>query len=68
MSEVVITGGARTAVGRFQGAFKDVPAHRLGAAAIKGALERAGVDRGEVESVVMGCVAEVGADAYNARR
>ena len=68
MTEVVITGGARTAIGRFQGGFKDVPAYRLGAAAIEAALERAGVDKAEVESVVMGCVAEVGPDAYNARR
>ena len=68
MTEVVITGGARTAIGRFQGAYKDVPAYKLGATAIAAALERAGVEPGEVESVVMGCVAEVGPDAYNARR
>ena len=68
MTEVVITGGARTAIGRFQGGFKEVPAYKLGAAAIEAALERAGVHKDEVESVVMGCVAEVGPDAYNARR
>ena len=68
MKDVVITGGARTAIGRFQGAYKEVPAHKLGATAIAAALERAGVDPGEVGSVVMGCVGEVGPDAYNARR
>ena len=68
MTDVVITGGARTAIGRFQGAYKEVPAHKLGATAIAAALERAGVDPGEVGSVVMGCVGEVGPDAYNARR
>ena len=68
MKDVVITGGARTAIGRFQGAYKEVPAHKLGATAIAAALERAGVEPGEVGSVVMGCVGEVGPDAYNARR
>ena len=40
---VVIVGAARTAVGSFGGVFNTVPAHDLGAVAIKAALERAGV-------------------------
>ena len=41
---IVIVGAARTPVGAFNGAFANVPAHELGAAAIGGALARAGVD------------------------
>ena len=43
MKDVVIVNGARTPVGRFGGAFKDMRASDLGAIAIKVALERAGV-------------------------
>lgn len=67
-SEVVITGGARTAIGRFRGAFSNVPAHTLGSVAIQGALERAGVEPGEVGEVVLGCVGTVGLDIFLARR
>lgn len=67
-SEVVITGTARTAVGRFRGAFSNVPAHTLGSAAIRGALDRAGVESREVGEVVLGCVGAVGLDIFLARR
>jgi acetyl-CoA C-acetyltransferase len=53
---VVIASAARTAVGSFSGAFADVPAAQLGAAAIKGALERAGVAGAEVDEVILGQV------------
>ena len=48
-SDIVIVGAARTAVGSFSGVFGAVPAHDLGAVAIKAALERAGVDPGDVD-------------------
>ena len=51
---IVIAGAARTAVGAFNGAFATVPAHELGAAAIKEALSRAKVDPSEVDEVIMG--------------
>ncbi|MBP0616426.1 acetyl-CoA C-acetyltransferase [Jiella mangrovi] len=51
---VVIVGAARTPVGSFNGAFAQVPAHQLGAAAIKEALSRAKVDAAEVDEVIMG--------------
>ena len=66
--KIVILDGARTPVGSFGGIFKDVPAHELGAAATREALGRSGVDPGEVAEVVMGCIGQVGPDAYNARR
>ncbi len=65
---VVLVSGVRTAIGRFGGALKDVEAHELGAACIREALARAGVEPGEVDEVVMGQVGQVGPDAYNARR
>jgi acetyl-CoA C-acetyltransferase len=70
MSEdkIVLVDGARTPVGSFGGVFKDVPAHELGATAVKAALGRAGVLPNDVQEVVMGCIGQVGPDAYNARR
>jgi acetyl-CoA C-acetyltransferase len=65
---VVVVGAARTAIGTFGGALKDVDAHELAATSIRGALERAGVEADEVDEVVIGQVGQVGPDAYNARR
>ncbi|NJC71901.1 thiolase family protein [Planosporangium thailandense] len=65
---VFLVDGARTPVGSFGGAFKDVPAHELGATAVRVALSRAGVPAEAVDEVVMGCIGQVGPDAYNARR
>lgn len=65
---IVILDGARTPVGRFGGAFTTVPAHELGAAAATAALDRAEVAPDEIDEVVMGCIGQVGPDAYNARR
>ena len=67
MTEVVIIAGARTAIGRFGGGFKDKPAAELGAAAISAALERAGLSPDQVDHVVMGCVGQVAEDAYLSR-
>lgn len=66
--KVVILAGARTPVGSFGGVFRDTPAHELGAAAAIAALERTGVAAEEIGEVVMGCIGQVGSDAYNARR
>ncbi len=65
---IVLVDGARTPIGSFGGAFKDVPAHELGATAARGALERSRVPAEELQEVVMGCIGQVGPDAYNARR
>lgn len=54
--EIVIVGMARTAMGGFQGALSGLTAGQLGAAAIRAAVERAGVAAGEVDEVIMGCV------------
>ena len=65
---VVIVGAARTAIGGFLGDFKDVPAPGLGAAAIRAALERAGVAADGVDEVLMGCVLPAGQGQAPARQ
>lgn len=65
---IVVVDGARTPVGSFGGVLRDVPAHELGGRASKAALERAGVAPEMIAEVVMGCIGQVGPDAYNARR
>ncbi|HGY55992.1 MAG TPA: acetyl-CoA C-acetyltransferase [Caldithrix abyssi] len=54
--EVVIVSAARTPIGSFNGALKDIPATRLGSIAIKAAIERAGIDPNIVDEVIMGNV------------
>jgi acetyl-CoA C-acetyltransferase len=66
--EIVIVSAARTAVGSFNGAFAATPAHELGAAAIKAALERARVEAGEVDEVILGQVLSAGQGMNPARQ
>jgi acetyl-CoA C-acetyltransferase len=68
MTEVVIASAARTPVGAFNGAFASLPAHALGAEAIKGALARARVAPEEVDEVVMGQILTAGAGQNPARQ
>jgi acetyl-CoA C-acetyltransferase len=68
MTNIVIASAARTAVGSFNGAFANVPAHELGAAAIKAALERAGVEAGEVSETILGQVLTAGQGQNPARQ
>ncbi|HOV57886.1 MAG TPA: acetyl-CoA C-acyltransferase [Rhodanobacteraceae bacterium] len=56
MSDVVIAGAKRTAIGSFLGQFAGVPTPTLGAAAIRAALEHSGVPAADVDEVIMGCV------------
>jgi acetyl-CoA C-acetyltransferase len=68
MTEVVIVGAARTPVGSFSGALSGLPAHELGAVAIKAALERAKVSPDEVDEVVFGQVLAAGTGQNAARQ
>ena len=69
MSEkIVILNGARTAIGSFGGVFRDTPGYVLGARASEEAIRRSGVGKAEIDEVIMGCIGQVGPDAYNARR
>lgn len=56
MEDVVILSAVRTPIGSFQGALASLPAHALGARALSGAFERAGVTPDQVQQVNMGCV------------
>jgi len=64
---IVVAGGVRTAIGKFAGAFKDTPTSDLGASAIRAAVDRAGVSPQVIDEVILGCVGQVGEDAFNAR-
>jgi acetyl-CoA C-acetyltransferase len=68
MRDVVIVGAARTAIGSFLGSLASVPASKLGATAIKAALERAGVAPGDVGLVHMGMVLPAGVGQAPARQ
>jgi acetyl-CoA C-acetyltransferase len=65
---IVIASAARTPVGSFNGALASVPAHELGKTAIKGALERAGIQAGDVSEVIMGQILAAGAGQNPARQ
>jgi acetyl-CoA C-acetyltransferase len=68
MTNVVIASAARTAVGSFNGSFANTPAHELGAAAIRAALERAGVQPSEVSETILGQVLTAAAGQNPARQ
>jgi acetyl-CoA C-acetyltransferase len=68
MQDVVILSAARTPIGSFQGALSQLPAHALGSAALRGAIDRAGVTPAEVEQVYMGCVLPAGQGQAPARQ
>ena len=67
-SEIVIVSAARTPVGSFNGALSSLPAHELGAIAIKAALERAKVEGAEVDEVILGQILAAGHGQNPARQ
>src|ERR1041384_2216260 len=68
MSKAIIVSGARTAIGSFGGALKDIEAPELGRIVIEGAIERAGVDRADIDEVIMGNVLQAGVGMNAARQ
>ncbi len=66
-NKVVIVGAKRTPIGSFQGHFSTVTADELGAAAIRGAIEHAGIKPEAVDDVLMGCVLSAGIGQAPAR-
>jgi acetyl-CoA C-acetyltransferase len=68
MTDIVIVSAARTPVGAFNGALSSLPASALGSIAIKAALERAGVEPGQVSEVVLGHVLQAAAGQGPARQ
>src|SRR5580692_3217189 len=68
MKEVYIVSAVRTPIGAWGGALKDFSATKLGSLAIKGALEKAGVNASEVNEVLMGCVLQANLGQAPARQ
>lgn len=68
MKDVVILGAARTPVGSFNGGLATLPAPKLGAFAIRGALERSGVSPEQIQNVLMGNVLQGGVGQAPARQ
>lgn len=66
--EVVIVAAVRTPIGSFGGSLKDFSAAKLGAIAIKGALQKAGVRPDQVQEVLMGCVLQANLGQAPARQ
>lgn len=68
MSEVVIVDAARTPVGKRGGWLRDTHPVKLGAHAVKGVLERAGVTPDQVDHLIFGCVSQVSEQTFNVAR
>ncbi len=67
-NDAVILSAARTAVGKFQGGLSGISATKLGAVAVKAAVERAGIDPKDIEEVLMGNVVQAGNGQAPARQ
>ena len=67
-STIVIASAARTPVGSFNGTLASLPAHELGKVAIKAAIDRAGIEPGDVAEVIMGQILTAGAGQNPARQ
>jgi acetyl-CoA C-acetyltransferase len=67
-NSIVVASAARTAVGSFNGAFANTPAHELGATVVKEVLARAGVEAAEVDEVILGQVLTAGQGQNPARQ
>ena len=66
--EVYIVSAVRTPIGSFGGTLKDIPATKLGATAIKAAVEKAGIKPSDVQEVYMGCVLQANLGQAPARQ
>ena len=66
--EIAIVGAARTPIGAFLGSLASLPASRLGAVAVKAALERAGLKPEQIDEVFLGCVLQGGQGQAPARQ
>ncbi len=67
MKDVMIVAGARTPIGNFGGALKDIPAQKLGELVVREVISRASLDPQLVDEVIFGCVGQP-SDAYNIAR
>src|SRR5687767_8325749 len=68
MEDVVIVSGVRTPIGAFMGSLSSLSAPQLGGIAIKEAVKRAGIEAGEIDEIMMGCVLQGGLGQAPARQ
>jgi acetyl-CoA C-acetyltransferase len=68
MKEAVIVAAVRTPIGKFQGALQPFSAPKLGALVVREAIRRAGIEAGEVDECIMGCVIQAGLGQNPARQ
>src|SRR5438045_9560773 len=68
MKEVYVVSAVRTPIGSYGGSLKDIPATRLGAIAIKSAIEKAGIKPEQRDEVLMGCVLQANLGQAPARQ
>src|SRR5215470_6093650 len=68
MKEVYIVSAVRTPIGSYGGSLKDISATKLGAIAIKSALDKAGIKPDQVDEVLMGCVLQANLGQAPARQ
>ncbi|MBO9332981.1 acetyl-CoA C-acyltransferase [Achromobacter pulmonis] len=68
MNDIAIIAATRTAIGSFQGSLASLPAHALGAALIRGVLERTGVAPPQIDEVILGQVLTAGSGQNPARQ
>jgi acetyl-CoA C-acetyltransferase len=68
MDDIVIVSAARTPVGSFSGALGSLPAHELGTVALKAAMERAKLEPGDIDEVILGQVLAAGEGQNPARQ
>ena len=68
MDEIVIVGAVRTPVGKRSGWLRDIHPVRLGAHVLVEALRRSGLEGGQVDHVLIGCVSQVGEQTFNLAR
>jgi acetyl-CoA C-acetyltransferase len=68
MNRALIISGARTAIGSLGGVLRDIPVTELGRVTIESAIERAGIDKADIDEVIMGNVLQAGAGMNPARQ
>ena len=68
MTEVVIVEGVRTAIGRRKGALSEYRSDELAAVVLEELVNRAGVNKAEIDDVILGCVTQIGEQAGNVAR
>lgn len=68
MKDAVIIDAIRTPFGRYNGAFREVPANKLLANALAGLVDKSGIDKSKIDDVIAGCVTQIGEQAADVAR